>query len=167
MPTGRPSQRRQVRLRAVFDDRQAVPRGDRLERRHVGRLAVEVHRHDRAGARRDGGSTPRPDRASARSGSMSANTGVAPAIMIASAVYAADSGVVITSSPGPMPSARSAARSRRCRCRRRRRAPRRDAAANSVSNASTSGPRMNQPRSITRSIAASTSGRVLARLERP
>ena len=37
---------------------------------------------------------------------MSANTGRAPAITIASAVYAADSGVVITSSPGPMPSAR-------------------------------------------------------------
>ena len=39
---------------------------------------------------------------------MSANTGRAPAIMIASAEYAADSGDVMTSSPGPMPSARSA-----------------------------------------------------------
>ena len=43
-----------------------------------------------------------------RSGSMSANTGRAPAIMIASAEYAAESGEVITSSPGPIPSARSA-----------------------------------------------------------
>ena len=41
-----------------------------------------------------------------RPGSMSANTGLAPAISTASAVYAAESGVVITSSPGPMPSAR-------------------------------------------------------------
>ncbi len=37
---------------------------------------------------------------------MSANTGRAPAIITASAVYAAESGVVITSSPGPMSSAR-------------------------------------------------------------
>ncbi len=41
-----------------------------------------------------------------RSGSMSANTGRAPAITIAIAVYAAESGVVTTSSPAPMPSAR-------------------------------------------------------------
>ena len=46
-----------------------------------------------------------------RSASMSANTGVAPAIMIASAEKAADSGEVITSSPGPMPIARSASAS--------------------------------------------------------
>ncbi len=39
---------------------------------------------------------------------MSANTGRAPAIMIASAEYAAESGDVMTSSPGPMPRARSA-----------------------------------------------------------
>ena len=39
-----------------------------------------------------------------RDGSMSANTGRAPTIITASAVYAADNGVVMTSSPGPMPS---------------------------------------------------------------
>ena len=37
---------------------------------------------------------------------MSANTGRAPAIITASAEYAAESGGVITSSPGPMSSAR-------------------------------------------------------------
>ena len=37
-----------------------------------------------------------------RTGSTSTNTGRAPAIMMASALYAADNGVVITSSPAPM-----------------------------------------------------------------
>ena len=39
---------------------------------------------------------------------MSANTGRAPAIITARAEYAAESGAVITSSPGPMSSARRA-----------------------------------------------------------
>src|SRR4029077_6516953 len=43
----------QVRLATVFDDREAVTLGDREDRRHVGRLPVEMHRHDRGGARRD------------------------------------------------------------------------------------------------------------------
>ena len=55
--------RGEVRLAAVFDEREAVPRGDALERRHVGRLAVEVHRQDRARARRDRAPRPRRDRA--------------------------------------------------------------------------------------------------------
>ena len=46
-----------------------------------------------------------------RSGSMSAKTGRAPAIMMARALNAADSGVVITSSPAPMSRARSASAS--------------------------------------------------------
>jgi hypothetical protein len=61
--------------------------------------------HDRARARADADVM--------RSGSMVsrhridvANTGRAPVIMIASAVYAAESGERITSSPAPMPSAR-------------------------------------------------------------
>ena len=48
------------------------------------------------------------------------------------------------------------ARSRRFRCRRRRRARAPQAAANSRSNASTSGPRTNQPLAITRWIASRT-----------
>ena len=40
-----------MRLAAVLDDGEAVTRGDALDRRHVGRLAVEMHRHDRARAR--------------------------------------------------------------------------------------------------------------------
>ncbi len=42
-----------------------------------------------------------------RAGSMSANTGRAPTMAIARAVNTADSDVVMTSSPGPMPSARN------------------------------------------------------------
>ena len=130
--------------------REVVARGDRVERRHVGRLAVEVHRQDRARARRRSPRSiaRRVDRAAAR-GSMSANTGRAPAIMIASAdvrgrqrrrdhlVAGADA-----------ERAQDQRDARRCRCRRRPRAPRRDAAANSASNASTSGPSTNQPRAI-------------------
>ena len=42
-----------VRLRRVLDHPQAVPPGDGQDRVHVGRLAVEMHRHDGPRARRD------------------------------------------------------------------------------------------------------------------
>jgi hypothetical protein len=42
-----------VRLARVLDDRQAVLGGDLGKRRHVGRLAEEMHRDDRARARGD------------------------------------------------------------------------------------------------------------------
>ena len=76
---------------------------------------------------------------------MSANTGRAPAIMMASALYAADSGVVMTSSPGPMSSARriNAMASVPVPTPTACAAP--VAAANSASKASTSGPSTNQP----------------------
>ena len=45
--------RRAVRLRRVLDQQQPVPPGQRRQRRHVGQLAVQVHRHDRARARSD------------------------------------------------------------------------------------------------------------------
>ncbi len=92
-----------------------------------------------------------------RSGSMSAKTGRAPAIMIASAEYAADSGAVITSSPGPMPHARSASAMASVPVPTPTAWDAPHADANSRSNASTSGPSTNQPRSMTRSIAARTS----------
>ncbi len=44
-----------VRLAGVLDDRQAVSRGDLGERVHVHGLPVQVHGHDRGGARRDRG----------------------------------------------------------------------------------------------------------------
>ncbi len=47
--------RREMRLAAVLDDREVVSRGDRFDRGHVGRLAVEVHRQDRARLRTDRG----------------------------------------------------------------------------------------------------------------
>ena len=47
VPTAPPSIGRAVRLRGVLDHRDAVPRGDRQDRVHVGRLPVEMHRHDR------------------------------------------------------------------------------------------------------------------------
>jgi hypothetical protein len=40
--------RRQMRLGGIFDQMHAVPFRDRLERTHLSRLAIEVHRHDRA-----------------------------------------------------------------------------------------------------------------------
>jgi hypothetical protein len=45
----------QLRLRGVFDEREIVSRADGLERAHVGRLPVKVHRQECAGARRDRG----------------------------------------------------------------------------------------------------------------
>ena len=95
----------QVRLTAVLDDRQVVAVSDSLERvmsaacpyRCTGRIArvrVVMARSTASGSIVN------------RRGSTSAKTGRAPAIRIASAVNAADNGVVMTSSPRPMPSAR-------------------------------------------------------------
>ena len=98
--------RREMCLAAVFDDRERVPRGDPLDApscRPAGRTGAPAESRAcevRSRASTWSGSSVR------RAGSMSANTGRAPAIMTASAVYAAESGVVMTSSPGPMPSAR-------------------------------------------------------------
>ena len=83
--------------------------------------------------------------------------------MTARAVNAAVIAGTITSSPGPMSSARSASAMRvgavadadRVRARRRRRRTR-------VSNASTSGPRTNQPRATTRVDCRADGGRVFA-----
>ena len=44
-----------VRVRAVLDERQPVPVGDRRQPIHVGHLLAQVHRHDGARARRDRG----------------------------------------------------------------------------------------------------------------
>src|SRR3954470_6803770 len=87
---------------------------------------------------------------------MSANTGRAPAIMIASAEYAAESGDVMTSSPGPMPSARREIASASVPAPTPIAAGAWQASANSFSKASSSGPRTNQPRASTRSMAART-----------
>ena len=53
MPTGRPSQGREVGLGGVLDHGQPVPAGDVADPVHRGGMAVEVHRHDRRGARGD------------------------------------------------------------------------------------------------------------------
>ncbi len=91
-----------------------------------------------------------------RAGSRSANTGVAPAIAIASPENAADNGDVITSSPGPIPSARRTSASASVPLPTPTACVVPHATANSRSNASSSGPRMNQPRSITRWSASRT-----------
>src|SRR3954464_6040644 len=93
-----------------------------------------------------------------RSASISANTGRAPVIMIASAEYAADNGAVITSSPRPMPSARSAIASASVPVPTPTAADAPEAPANSCSKASSSGPSTNHPRAITRSMAARITG---------
>ena len=43
-----------MRLRRVLDQQQPVLSGQHLQRRHVGQLAIQMHRHDRARARPDG-----------------------------------------------------------------------------------------------------------------
>ena len=98
--------RREMRLAAVFDERQVVSRRDPLDRGHVCRLAVEMDGHDRARTRADGAFDLLGVAREPRRIDVGEHTGRAPAIITASALYAADSGVVITSSPSPMPSAR-------------------------------------------------------------
>jgi hypothetical protein len=44
-----------VRLRCVFDHYEIPPGGDLHDRVHIGRLAIEMNWHDRAGPRRDPG----------------------------------------------------------------------------------------------------------------
>ena len=75
----------------------------RCERRHVRRAPGVVHRQDRARARGDRRLHAPPGRGCASTGSMSANTGVAPACTMTFAVAQNVSGVVMTSSPGPTP----------------------------------------------------------------
>ena len=64
----RPSARGcEVRLAAVLDDRQVVPCGDALDRRHVGRLPVQVNRQQCPRARRHrAGNLPGIDRHAGR-----------------------------------------------------------------------------------------------------
>src|SRR5687768_11000274 len=85
---------------------------------------------------------------------MSVNTGRAPAIITASAEYAAESGGVITSSPGPMSSARRISVMASVPVPTPTAYGTWLAAAKSCSNASTSGPSTNHPLAITRSTAA-------------
>ena len=89
-------------MRGVLDDREP----ERPQRVEVARLAGEVDGHDRLRPLGDGSAT--------RAGSMfrsesrtSANTGVAPQWTITFAVAGQVIGLVITSSPGPTPSATS------------------------------------------------------------
>ena len=49
------AERRAEGLRRVLEQREPVPRADRAQRPHRGRVAEQVHRHDRARARRDRG----------------------------------------------------------------------------------------------------------------
>ncbi len=90
----------------------------------------------------------------ASSGSMSASTGVAPARMTASTVAKAVIGVVMTSSPGPMSSARGRFPARRA-VRDTDGMRREPDCTHSFSNAVTSCPSTRQPERSTRSHAAS------------
>ena len=80
----------------------------RRDRRHVSWLPVEMDGNDRLRSSKSPPRRTRPDRASASSGSTSTMRGIAPHAMTASPVNAAVKAGTITSSPGPMSSARSA-----------------------------------------------------------
>ena len=168
VPTGRPF----AVARCAWQQSSTIAmlcfRRDRFERVHVGRLAVQMDRAGSPVSVGDGSRDGVADRASGARGSMSANTGPRAGHHDGQRrCTPAESGVVMTSSPGPMPSARSVERDRiGTACRRRRRSARRIAAANSASKASTSGPRMNQPRAIDPFDRGADVGRVVARHER-
>jgi hypothetical protein len=94
-------------LRRVLDHRQAVARGDGVDLVHVGHLAVQAHRHDGPGARRD----LRLDQAGVDVAGVGLDVDehrLAPSSTIISAVAAKVKGVVMTSSPGFRSSAISA-----------------------------------------------------------
>ena len=143
-----------MRLGGVLEDPQAVLVRDGLDGVHVGRVAVEVHRHDR----RVRSVTAARTLSAARqnwSGSMSAKTGVAPVSATELAVAANVNDGTMTSSPGPMPAA--------SRPRWRPEVPELTAthvrpevstSANSVSKAATSGPWAIMPDLRTRSTAS-------------
>ena len=147
-----------MRLTGVFDERQLMSRGDAFERAHVGGLTVEVHRQDRP--------RPRCHRGRGRVGIER------QAVRIDVGEHRARAG--------------HHDRERRIGGRQRRRddfvagtdvegaqdqrdrvgagadahgVRLRHAAANSASNASTSGPSTNQPLVTTRAIAAVTAAR--------
>ena len=85
-PTGRPSHVARCAWQQSSTMARLCRAATAAMRGHVGGLPVEVHGHDGRGARRDGGGRGRRGSSVSRSGSMSANTGRAPTIMIASAV---------------------------------------------------------------------------------
>ena len=78
--------------------------GDLADGAHVGALAVEVDGDDGLGLLRDGASIV-SGQMHLVFGSQSTNTAVPPAIQMASAVAKKVLALVMTSSPGPMPSA--------------------------------------------------------------
>ena len=96
------------------------------------------------------------------SGSTSQSTGVAPARSMPETVGTHVFACVTTSSPGPMPSARSASSIASVPFAQPTACAFPFQAASSASNARPSSPSTNQPRSSTRAAAASSSGRIAA-----
>ena len=144
-----------VGLGGVLDDRDA--RRGRGDRRHVGRVAVEVHRQDRL--------RPGVTARAACSGdivhvasSTSTSTGVAPVRRIAPTVAMNVCETVITSSPAPTPSAFRTSSMAVVPFETPIASGASQNAANSSSNAVVSAASMNDWRSSTRAIAASISG---------
>ena len=158
VPTGRPSHVARCACAQSSTTASAVPPGNRQDGRHVGRLPVEMHGHERSGARRDRrldcrrvdgqalGIDVREDRPRARH-----HDGERRVRRRQRARHHLVSG----------------ADAERAQGQRQRVGPGRDAdrravpeaAASSCSKASSSGPRMNQPRSSTRAIASSIAAR--------
>ena len=144
-----------MRLRRILDEREVVPGGDGFERAHVGRLAVEVHGHDCLGARRDGrfgrawikrqaiGINIRKDRT--RTSHHHGERGVGRRQRRRDHLVAGTD-VEGAQDQGDRIGARADADGVGARL----------AAANSASNASTSGPSTNQPLAMTRSMAPLT-----------
>ena len=132
----------------------AMLRGDGDKRRHVGRLAVEMHGQNRRGARRDRALRPRRDRGSNAPDRRRRRPVRAPAMTIARAVVAGrhrrrdDFVARADAERAQRQRDRIGAVAMPTACG----AP--EASANSRSNASTSGPSTNQPRSVTRLMAS-------------
>ena len=92
---------RAERLAGVLDDPRSCPR-ELLESGQRGGVAEDVHRQQRPRALRDRACGGPGSRLSV-TGSMSANTGVAPSYSAALAEATNENGLVMTSSPPPHP----------------------------------------------------------------
>ena len=106
--SGGPSQRAPIDCAASSIDAQAVPRGDRVEPVQVDRQAGQVDRNDRARARRDGRLERVRDRCCACADRHRRTPGARRRRRSRWRSRPSEIGVVMTSSPGPMPATRSA-----------------------------------------------------------
>ena len=162
LPARRPSCARPAPARRPRSARRPCASASAASARHRRHLAEQVHRDDGSRAGREAALDVGRRRSAGGRGSQSTSTGVAPARATASAVAMKVLAGTITSSPGPMPSARSASSNASVPLATPTQCGAPEKAAKAFSNSATSGPRMNAvvsdhaPRSRPRTSSATS-----------